>query len=283
MSRKFSKELGRSLVVETSQTGAIAVGGEGVEAGIAFGMTEKAGGGGRARFCGIRARCSPRRRLKRSTMPLVCGRKGWVSRWAMASAAQTRSKAWSGRPVGDIEAGFSSAPRCADGCRARAPARHGRRCSAGYRRGSAGWWWHWRAAEVASAGASPRSSQGQALGRRAQRRDGVTRRLAPMGFQGMRKSTMMPNAQPRPRTATLASIARRRRPHHRESPTGYSLAGCSPAEPASASPAAPVYVHPPLRRHQHRCPHFVSPMVVHQPLAQPAHSSPQPLPFAPIF
>jgi len=46
MSRKFSKELGRSLVVETSQTGAIVAGDEGVEAGIAFGMTEKAGGGG---------------------------------------------------------------------------------------------------------------------------------------------------------------------------------------------------------------------------------------------
>ena len=42
MSRKFSKELGRSLVVETSETGAIVVGDEGVEAGIAFGMAEKA-------------------------------------------------------------------------------------------------------------------------------------------------------------------------------------------------------------------------------------------------
>jgi hypothetical protein len=180
-----------------------------------------------------------------------------------------------GSRVGDIGAGFPArygARMDAELARQRG---HGRRCSAGYRRGSVGWWWHWRAAEVASAGAP--------LGRPAQRRDGVTRTLAPMGFQGMRKSTMMPNAQPRPRTATLASIARRRRPHHREFPTGYSLAGCSPAEPASASPAVPVYVHPPLRRHQHRCPHFVSPMVVHQPLAQPAHSSPQPRPFAPIF
>ena len=33
--------------------------------------------------------------MKRSTMPVVCGQKGWVSRWAMARAAQTRSKAWS--------------------------------------------------------------------------------------------------------------------------------------------------------------------------------------------
>jgi hypothetical protein len=50
MSRKFSKELGRSLVVEASQTGAIVVGDEGVEAGTAFGMAEKAGGGGRRGF-----------------------------------------------------------------------------------------------------------------------------------------------------------------------------------------------------------------------------------------
>jgi len=34
-------------------------------------------------------------------------------------------------------------------------------------------------------------------------------------------------------------------PHHREFPAGYSSAGCSPAEPASASPAAPVYVRRP--------------------------------------
>jgi hypothetical protein len=42
MSRKFSKELRRSLVVETSQTAAIVAGDEGVEAGIALGMAEKA-------------------------------------------------------------------------------------------------------------------------------------------------------------------------------------------------------------------------------------------------
>src|ERR1700738_3825780 len=42
MSRKFSKELGRSLVVETSQTGAIVAGDEDVKAGIAFGMAEEA-------------------------------------------------------------------------------------------------------------------------------------------------------------------------------------------------------------------------------------------------
>jgi hypothetical protein len=70
---------------------------------------------------------------------------------------------------------------------------------------------------------------------------------------------MMPCAQPRPRTATPASIARRRRPHHREFPAGYPSAGCSPAEPASASPAVPVYVHPPARHNQHCCPHFFSP------------------------
>jgi hypothetical protein len=42
VSREFSEELGRSLVVETSQTGAIVVGDEGEEVGIAFGMAEKA-------------------------------------------------------------------------------------------------------------------------------------------------------------------------------------------------------------------------------------------------
>jgi hypothetical protein len=42
MSRKFSEEVGRSLIVETSQTGAIVVGNEGVEVGVAFGMAEKA-------------------------------------------------------------------------------------------------------------------------------------------------------------------------------------------------------------------------------------------------
>ena len=80
-----------------------------------------------------------------------------------------------------------------------------------------------------------------------------------MGFQGMRKSTVLPNAQSRPPRATPASIARRRRPQHGEFPTGYSLAGCSPAEPASASPAAPVYVRRPVRHNQLRCPHFLSP------------------------
>ncbi|HEX3520876.1 MAG TPA: hypothetical protein VHT52_02180, partial [Stellaceae bacterium] len=42
VSREFSEEFGRSLIVETSQTGAIVVGDEGVEIGIAFGMAEKA-------------------------------------------------------------------------------------------------------------------------------------------------------------------------------------------------------------------------------------------------
>jgi hypothetical protein len=42
VAREFSEEFGRSLIVETSQTGAIVVGDEGVEIGIAFGMAEKA-------------------------------------------------------------------------------------------------------------------------------------------------------------------------------------------------------------------------------------------------
>ena len=42
VSREFSEELGGCLVVEASQAGAIVVGDEGVEIGIAFGMVEKA-------------------------------------------------------------------------------------------------------------------------------------------------------------------------------------------------------------------------------------------------
>ena len=43
------------------------------------------------------------------------------------------------------------------------------------------------------------------------------------------------HAQPRPGTATPASTAGRRRLHHREFPTGYSLADCSPAALAAVS------------------------------------------------
>jgi hypothetical protein len=74
MSRKFSKELGRSLAVETSQTGAIVAGDEGVEAGIAFGMAEKAAvvvGGAVLRHPG---RVLAEAAVERSTMPLVSGR-----------------------------------------------------------------------------------------------------------------------------------------------------------------------------------------------------------------
>jgi hypothetical protein len=41
----------------------------------------------------------------------------------------------------------------------------------------------------------------------------------------------MPDAQLTPRTAMPASIARRRRLHHREFPAGYSSAGCSQQSP----------------------------------------------------
>jgi len=47
----------------------------------------------------------------------------------------------------------------------------------------------------------------------------VTASLTTVGFQGIRKSTVMPDAQPTPSVATPPSIARRRRPHHREFPT----------------------------------------------------------------
>ncbi len=102
VSREFSEELGRSVVVETSQTGAIVVGDEGVEVGIAFGMAEKAAvvGGAVLRHPGkMLAEAAvetldhaPRLRGGRL---LVCGRKGWVRRWVMARAAQVGSKRWS--------------------------------------------------------------------------------------------------------------------------------------------------------------------------------------------
>ena len=102
MSRKFSEEVGRSLIVETSQTGAIVVGNEGEEVGVAFGMVEKAAvvSGAVLRHPGeMLAEAAvealdhaPRLREGR---PLVCGRKGWVRRWVMARAAQARSKGWS--------------------------------------------------------------------------------------------------------------------------------------------------------------------------------------------
>ena len=41
VSREFSEELGGCLVIETSQAGAIVIGDEGVEVGIAFGMVER--------------------------------------------------------------------------------------------------------------------------------------------------------------------------------------------------------------------------------------------------
>ncbi len=42
MSREFSEEFGGRLVIEASQSGAVVIGDEGVEVGVAFGMVEKA-------------------------------------------------------------------------------------------------------------------------------------------------------------------------------------------------------------------------------------------------
>src|SRR5216683_1655098 len=42
VSREFGEELGGRVVIEGSQTGAIVIGDEGVEIGIAFGMVDKA-------------------------------------------------------------------------------------------------------------------------------------------------------------------------------------------------------------------------------------------------
>jgi hypothetical protein len=94
VSREFSEELGRSLVVETSQTGAIVVGDEGVEGGIAFGMVEKAAvvGGAVLRHPGKMlaeaavAALDHAPRLRGGRL-LVCGRNGWVRRWVMARGA----------------------------------------------------------------------------------------------------------------------------------------------------------------------------------------------------
>jgi hypothetical protein len=45
----------------------------------------------------------------------------------------------------------------------------------------------------------------------------------------------------------LNACGRQRPQHHREFPVGYSSAGCSPAEPASASPTQETYIILPLR------------------------------------
>jgi hypothetical protein len=95
-----------------------------------------------------------------------------------------------GRPVGDVGAGF--------------PARHGARMDAelARQRGRGG-------GAVLDIGAGARRGGGIGVqselhqpalprGWVAQRGDNLTWTLAPMGFQGMRKSTMMPNAEPRP-------------------------------------------------------------------------------------
>ena len=195
-----------------------------------------------------------------------------------------------GRAVGAVAAGFPA--RDGAGMDAELARRRGRGggalvdVSAGARRGGGVSVPSELHQPVVASASAPRAWVLPGLGLRsrrvAQRRDGVTRTLGPMGFRGMRKSTVMPNAQPRPWTATPASIARRRRPHHREFPAGYSLTGCSPAEPASASPAVPGYIHLPVRHNQHCGRHFL-PIERHQPLAQPADSLPQPRPIAPIF
>jgi transposase InsO family protein len=58
----------------------------------------------------------------------------------------------------------------------------------------------------------------------------------------------------------IGAFTRRRRPHHCEFPAGYSSAGCSPAEPASASPTAPMYDGRSSWHNRRRstCPHFLS-------------------------
>ena len=103
VSREFSDEFGGCLVVEASQSGAVVIGEEGEEVGIALGMVEEAAvvGGAvlRHRVETLAAAAvealdhAPRLREGRL---LVCGRKGWVRRWVMARAAPVWSKGcWS--------------------------------------------------------------------------------------------------------------------------------------------------------------------------------------------
>ena len=92
------------------------------------------------------------------------------------------------------------------------------------------------------------------------------RSAARLGFQGMRKSTVMmedeQSAEPRPEATDADEHRSPTSAHHREFPTGYSSAGCSPAEPASASPAADLYTPVPRGRESLRpqttVPNFLS-------------------------
>ena len=89
--RQVSEGFGGGVVVETLQTGAMVVGDEGVEIGIAFGVVEKAavvGGAVLRDAAEVLAEAAveafdhaPRLRGGRL---LVCGWKGWVRRCLMA-------------------------------------------------------------------------------------------------------------------------------------------------------------------------------------------------------
>src|SRR5689334_9916666 len=59
------------------------------------------------------------------------------------------------------------------------------------------------------------------------------------------------NITPRPRRVDQGQYGRGGRQDLLEFPAGYSSAGCSPAEPTSASPAAPVYDLRPSWHNQH--------------------------------
>ena len=66
---------------------------------------------------------------------------------------------------------------------------------------------------------------------------GNHRAMPIMGFQGSRKSTAMTSTKPSGQDRGPISVDRPSA-HRSEFPAGYSSAGCSPAEPASASPTA---------------------------------------------
>ena len=82
---------------------------------------------------------------------------------------------------------------------------------------------------------TPRRRPPSAPGARAPRRD-------KQGFRGIGKSTAMIGDSAATRYATTGRRAKTRRPdtHRGEFPAGYPSAGCSPAEPASVSPAKNV-------------------------------------------
>ena len=94
MSREFSEEFGGRLIVKASQAGAIVVGDEGVEIGVAFGMVEKAAvvGGAVLRHA---AEMLAEAAVEALDHAVGLRAEGRMRRWVIARWAQMRSKACS--------------------------------------------------------------------------------------------------------------------------------------------------------------------------------------------